>query len=76
MRAGKVMSTPITATKMTALAGIRVRGLTFDRKLDPGIAPSRLKAKVIRDALVRQAVVQKSWPAVEINRIEEVPPLG
>ena len=29
---------------------------------EPGIAPSRLKAKVIRDALVMQAVVQKNWP--------------
>ena len=31
------------------------------------MAPSRLKAKVIREALVRQAVVQKSWPAAEMN---------
>ncbi len=34
---------------------------------EPGIAPSRLNANVIREALVRQAVVQNSWPAVEIS---------
>ena len=44
---------------------------TFATRSDPGIAPSRLNAKVIRDALVRQAVVQKSCPAVEIRRIRK-----
>jgi len=28
----------------------------------------------MREALVRQAVVQKSWPAVEMNRIRKCQP--
>src|SRR3954454_3714783 len=59
-RAGSVMMMPIAVTNMTALAGIRVVGLTFASQAEPGMAPSRLKAKVIREALVRQAVVQNS----------------
>ena len=51
-------------------------GLTFDSHDEPGIAPSRLNANVIREALVRQAVVQKSWPAVEMNRIRKCQPVG
>ena len=44
-----------TAEAITALAGTRLAS-TLRRKREPGIAPSRLNAKVIRDALVRQAV--------------------
>ena len=51
---------------MTALAGTLL-ALTFDQMADPGIAPSRLNAKVIREALVRQAVVQNSWPKAQMN---------
>ena len=63
--AGSVMIAPITATNTTALAGT-FAAVTFDQSFDPGIAPSRLNANVIRDALVRQAIVQKNCPAVEI----------
>ena len=59
MSAGSVMSAPMTATNMTALAGT-FDGRTLDQMLEPGIAPSRLKANVMRDALVRQAIVQKN----------------
>ena len=58
---------PITATNITALAGTLL-GVHLGPSLEPGIAPSRLNANVIRDALVRHAVVQKSWPAAEMSR--------
>ena len=44
-----------------------LRRETFDQSREPGMAPSRLNANVMRDALVMQAVVQKNWPAVEMN---------
>ena len=31
------------------------------------MAPSRLNAKVIREALVMQAIVQKNWPTAEMK---------
>ena len=61
---------------MTALAGIRVLACTLESHDDPGIAPSRLNAKVIREALVRHAVVQKSCPAVEISSTRKCQPVG
>ena len=36
-------------------------------RLWPGTAPSRENAKVIRDALVTQAMPQNNWPMVEIT---------
>jgi len=69
-----VMMIPMVATKITALAGILVAALTLDSHDEPGMAPSRLKANVIREALVRQAVAQNSWPAVEISRIVKCQP--
>ena len=57
----------MTATKRTAFAGTLVAGDTLDHRPDPGIAPSRLKAKVMREALVRQATVQKNCPVAEIS---------
>src|SRR3954451_7597314 len=65
IRAGRVISPAITVTNMTAFAGTLV-AVTFDHSLEPGIAPSRLNANVIREALVRQATVQNSWPHAEI----------
>ena len=67
---------PTIATNITAFAGIFVVGLTFASQRDPGMAPSRLNAKVIRDALVRQAVVQNSWPAVEMSSTRKCQPSG
>ena len=61
----------MTATNMTALAGTFV-GVDLRPQREPGIAPSRLNANVIRDALVRQAVVQKSWPNAEMRDHERV----
>ena len=76
MSAGSVISAPTTATKITALAGISCAACTLDSHDDPGIAPSRLNAKVIREALVRQAVVQNSCPAVEISSTRKCQPVG
>ena len=66
MSAGRVITPASTATSMTALAGTLVL-LTLDQIDDPGIAPSRLNAKVIREAVVRHATVQNSWPAAEMK---------
>ena len=41
--------------------------LSLDQYFAPGTAPSRLNAKSMREAEVRQAVVQKSWPIVAIS---------
>ena len=71
-----MISTPMTPTNMTALAGMRVVLFTVESHFEPGMAPSRLNAKVIRDALVRQAVVQNSCPAVEISSTRKCQPSG
>src|SRR5215212_1407748 len=65
-RAGSVMIAAITAVTITPLAGTLL-ALNFDQSWWPGTARSRLNANSMRDALVWQAVVQKNWPAVEIN---------
>ena len=65
----------MTATNTTALAGT-FAAVTFDQILEPGIAPSRLNANVMREALVRQAIVQKNWPAVEIASTVTCQPCG
>src|SRR6476661_5660870 len=67
-RAGRVISTAMTADRMTPLTGTRL-ALSFDHRRDPGTAPSRLKANNMRVVEVMQAVVQKNWPAVEISRM-------
>ena len=46
--------------------------LSLDHIWWPGTAPSRLKAKSMREQLVMQAMVQKNWPTVEMSRT--VPP--
>src|SRR5579884_1553579 len=53
-------------TKRTAQVGVRFFPNRRHR-LCPGTAPSREKAKVIRDALVVQAIPQNSCPTVEIS---------
>src|SRR5690625_399501 len=75
LSAGSVMSAPTTATSTTAFAGTLLLE-TFDHSFDPGMAPSRLNAKAIRDALVRHATVQKNWPAAEINKTVPCQPWG
>src|SRR6187402_2938627 len=64
--AGSVIRPASNATSITALTGTRL-AFTFDHKDDPGMAPSRLNAKVIREALVRHATVQNSWPQAEMK---------
>ena len=56
----------MTAAQITALAGVRLE-LTFDQILEPGTARSRLKANIIREVEVRQAVAQKSCAQAEMN---------
>ena len=62
------MSAATTATSITALAGTLAPD-SVDHSRDPGMAPSRLNAKVIREALVMHEVVQKNWPTAEMSRI-------
>src|SRR5271165_2635299 len=69
--AGEVMTREKTATRITPAIGTRL-ALSLDHTEAAGTAPSRLKAKSMRVQLVMQAMVQKNWPMVEINRT--VPP--
>src|SRR3954453_13568144 len=59
--AGSVRISASTATAITALNGIR-RSLTRLQILQPGTAPSRLNAYIIREELVMQLMPQKNWP--------------
>ena len=51
---------------MTAFAGTLV-AVRADQRLEPGIAPSRLKANVMRDADVMHDVAQKNWADAEMK---------
>ncbi len=66
MSAGSVTIAQQIATSITAFAGtrfdVRARHLA-----EPGIAPSRLNANVIRDADVMQEVAQKTCADAEMN---------
>src|SRR5215207_3712190 len=64
--AGSVIRPASVAHSITALTGTLL-AFTLDHMAEPGIAPSRLKANVIREALVRHATVQNSWPQAEMN---------
>src|SRR3981189_2440251 len=66
--AGSVTIKATTAIRITALNGTRSL-LTLLHRRQPGIAPSRLNAKHMREALVRHAMPQNSWPTVEMIRI-------
>src|SRR5579862_600800 len=55
-----------TATNTTAQVGVRWR-FSWRHRLWPGTAPSREKAKVMREALVTHAIPQNSCPTVEIT---------
>src|SRR5262249_27907076 len=61
LSAGSVRISASTATAITALNGIRF-WLTRLQSRQPGTAPSRLNAYIIRDALVMQLMPQNSWP--------------
>src|SRR5580704_9075171 len=65
--AGEVRISDTMATRITPATGTRF-SLSLDQALAAGTAPSRLKAKSMREQLVMQAVVQKNWPTVEIRR--------
>ena len=64
--AGRVTIAAQTPTKTTALAGTRV-AVSFASVFEPGIAPSRLNANVIRDADVMHDVAQKNCADAEMN---------
>src|SRR5579884_2345189 len=64
--AGIVMMKAKAHTNSTAQVGVRLEPSRRHR-LWPGTAPSREKAKVMREALVTQAMPQNSCPTVEIT---------
>src|SRR6202012_3677728 len=66
LNAGMVMMNAHTATNTTAQLGVLFR-LSLRHRLWPGTAPSRENAKVMREALVTQAMPQNSWPMVEMT---------
>ena len=57
--AGRVRIAAQTATSITPFAGTLLP-LSADQRFDPGIAPSRLKAYVMREAEVMHETVQKT----------------
>src|SRR5262245_28673344 len=63
--AGSVRTSPATLAATIALTGVPLRS-TLDHNRQPGTAPSRLNAYVIRDMLVTQLIPQKNWPIVEM----------
>ena len=70
--AGRVTIALTTATHITALAGTRF-GVSLDHRCEPGMARSRLNAKVIREAEVRHDVAQKNWAEAEMNSTSRGP---
>src|SRR5919109_89772 len=65
--AGIAMTSDATDTAITALKGTRSR-LIRRNSHQPGIPRSREKAYQVREALVRPAAPQKSWPTVAMIR--------
>src|SRR3954452_9294161 len=61
--AGIVMMNEAIDTAITAYSGTRWR-LTRRNRPQPGMPRSREKAYQVREALVRPAAPQKSWPTV------------
>src|SRR3954452_21114482 len=68
LSAGRVRISANTATAMTALKGMRL-ALMRRHRFDPGTAPSRLNAYIIREALVMQLMPQKNCPTTQMIRI-------
>src|SRR4051812_6939662 len=68
LRAGSVRISASTATAMTALNGMRL-ALTRLHRRDPGTAPSRLNAYIMREALVMQLMPQKNCPTTQMMRM-------
>src|SRR4051812_46966777 len=67
MSAGAVTIAQQIATSMTPLAGTPLAD-SLRQVAEPGIAPSRLNAKVMRDAEVMHDVAQNTWADAEMNR--------
>ena len=55
------------------LVGVRVRGLMRCHHRWPGTAPSRLKAKSIRELAATEAMPQKNWATTAINSSSSAP---
>src|SRR3954468_18312319 len=72
--AGSVIRNATNATAMTALNGMR-RWLTLLQVRQPGTAPSRLNAYIIRDALVMQLMPQKNCPITQMIRMNSTQPV-
>src|SRR3954454_24074671 len=68
LSAGRVRISANTATAMTALNGIRF-SFTLLQIRQPGTAPSRENAYIMRDELVMQLIPQNSWPITAVMRI-------
>src|SRR3954468_11910787 len=68
LSAGRVRINASTATAMTALKGMRLT-LTRLHSREPGTAPSRLNAYIMREALVMQLMPQKNCPTTQMIRI-------
>src|SRR5690349_21272520 len=67
LSAGRVRISANSATAITALNGMRLES-TLLHSRDPGTAPSRLKAYIMREALVMQLMPQKNCPTTQMIR--------
>ena len=65
---GRTSTSEQPTASQTALTGVRVRGETECHQREPGMAPSREKAKICRVLLVMLARPQKSIAPITISR--------
>src|SRR3954453_10049595 len=68
LSAGSVRISASAATAMTALNGMRLASTRLHSR-DPGTAPSRLNAYIMREALVMQLMPQKNCPTTQMIRM-------
>src|ERR1700684_4051564 len=62
-----------TTQNQMEFVGVRVRGLMRCQYLCPGTAPSRLKAKSMREFAVTEAMPQNAWATTAMSRRSSAP---
>ena len=65
-RVGSISAQASTTIAMTAFTGTRLAE-TRRQIVEPGTAPSRENANIIRDAAVTEAVPQKNWATTAMS---------
>ena len=62
-----------TTQNQIEFVGVRVRGLMRCQYLCPGTAPSRLKAKSMRELAATEAMPQKAWATTAMSNRSSAP---